>query len=751
MSIRKVTLSLLASTALGGAVAFPAAAQNADPVMNTPPSSQPQAQAQPQPPAHPTQLDAVTTAATRTKRPIDAVPGTVSIITSEEIDRDNMQNMRDLVRNEPGVSISTQPARGGNTNFIIRGIGGNRVLVMTDGVRLPDFPGSNAGAGTYTRDFVDLESIKRVEIIRGPVSVLYGSDALGGVVAYTTKDPSDYLVPGGPNSFASVKGAYSGADNSFTETLTGAIRHDKVEFLGLYTRRDGHEVVPAASSLGPNPTSYSENSFLAKLVLRPTDADTFRVIGEYLDRRQTTQVLSNVGDFPSLVAKIYDEWGADRTQRYRISGQWVHDEPFMFVDRLDLLVYFTALNRQEDTVQLRGANNGVIPSNFRASSFLFAQTLSGAELQLNSNVKLFNVPNLLTYGLSFSYTTTSRPRDRTQVTLATGVANKTSGGETFPNKNFPDTTTVQGGIYLQDEILAGPLTVMPAVRLDYYSLTPNPDADFWRSSGAINVLPSASTYVSVSPKLGAIYRFTDEYSAFAQYARGFRAPPYDNANFGFNNLSSFYQILPNGNLKPESSDSFEAGVRGKFASGSSFSLTAFYNLYNNFIDTAVVGMVGPITQFQYINLPSATIWGFEARGEWQFTPEWAVLGNFAFARGINNANGLPIDSVDPWKVRGSIRYGTGVGFGAQINNTVASQHDQISVPSYFQTPAYYLLDATISYNWNPHFQANLGLFNITNAKYFNSQDVIGVAWNSIQLDRYAQPGRYVGVNLTAKW
>ena len=749
MSIRKVIFFLLAGTALGGAVAFPAAAQNTDPVTNAPPSPQPQAQ--PPVPAHPTQLDAVTTAATRTRRPIDAVPGTVSIITSEEIDRDNMQNMRDLVRNEPGVSISTQPARGGNTNFIIRGIGGNRVLVMTDGVRLPDFPGSNAGAGTYTRDFVDLESIKRVEIIRGPVSVLYGSDALGGVVAYTTKDPSDYLVPGGPNSFASIKGAYSGADNSFTETLTGAIRHDKVEFLGLYTRRDGHEVVPAASSLGPNPTSYSENSFLAKLVLRPSDADTIRVIGEYLDRRQTTQVLSNAGDFPSLVAKIYDEWGADRTQRYRISGQWVHDERFMFIDRLDLLVYFTALDRQEDTVQLRGANNGVIPSNFRASSFLFAQTLSGVELQLNSNVKLFDVPNLLTYGLSFSYTTTSRPRDRTQVTLATGVANKTSGGETFPNKNFPDTTTVQGGLYLQDEILAGPLTVMPAVRLDYYSLTPNPDADFWRSSGAINVLPSASTYLSVSPKLGAIYRFTDEYSAFAQYARGFRAPPYDNANFGFNNLSSFYQILPNGNLKPESSDSFEAGVRGKFASGSSFSLTGFYNLYNNFIDTAVVGMVGPITQFQYINLPSATIWGFEARGEWQFTPEWAVLGNFAFARGINNANGLPIDSVDPWKVRGSIRYGTGAGFGAQINNTVASQHDQVSVPTYFQTPAYYLLDATISYNWTPHFQANLGLFNITNVKYFNSQDVIGVAWNSVQLDRYAQPGRYVGVNLTAKW
>ena len=85
--------------------------------------------------------------------------------------------------------------RGGFTNYVIRGIGGNRVVIMSDGVRVPDFPGSNAGAGNYTRDFVDLEIVKQVEIVRGPASALYGSDALGGVVAYTTKDPTDFSSP----------------------------------------------------------------------------------------------------------------------------------------------------------------------------------------------------------------------------------------------------------------------------------------------------------------------------------------------------------------------------------------------------------------------------------------------------------------------------------------------------------------------------------------------------------------------------
>ena len=744
MTTRFLVLSLMATTALGGTLAVPAMAQVPPPAITEtllPANSQ----------AQPTQLDAVTTAATRMSRPIDEVTGTVSVITNEDIDRDNMQGMRDLVRNEPGVSVGNQNARAGFTNYVIRGIGGNRVVIMTDGVRVPDFPGSNAGAGNYTRNFVDLEIVKQVEIVRGPASALYGSDALGGVVAYTTKDPTDFLVPGGKNYYASLKGAYSGADNDFAETFTGAYRAGNVEFLGMYTRRDGGVMTPAYSSLATNPTTWGENNFLGKLVFRPTENDTIRLVGEYYQNTQNTEVLSNVGDFPALFAKVYDEWGRDRTQRSRISAQWVHDAPVGFVDRIDLLTYFTQLIRQEDTMTLRGANNSVIPSNYRYSSFWFTQNIYGAELQLNTKAQVFDLSNYFTYGLSFSYTTSSRPRNRTQVSLTTGIGTQTSGGETYPNKNFPDTNTVQVGAYVQDEINAGRLTVTPAVRVDYYGLTPNPDADFWRSSGAVNLLPTASNYWSASPKLGLLYRLTDEYSGFFQYARGFRAPPYDNANFGFNNVASFYQILPNANLKPETTDGFEIGMRGKYENGSSWQLSGFYNLYNNFIDTVVVGMLGPITQFQYVNLSNVTIWGFEARGELRIRPEWSVLGYFAYAHGYDTQTGLPVDSVDPWKASARLRYGYQQGFGAQLIGTLVGAHDQVSNPTYFQAPGYFTLDATVGYNFNDRVKVNAGAFNITNAKYWNSQDVIGVAATSNQLDRYAQPGRYFGANLTMKW
>ncbi len=362
MKIHPLPLVLLATTALGCTIAVPLSAQTPPAVPPAPATPAPTAQ------AVPTQLDAVTTAATRTRRPLDDVAATVSVITSEDIDRENMQDIRDLTRNEPGVTVGNNPTRAGFQNFLIRGIGGNRVLLMLDGMRLPDFPDSNMGAGTYTREQPDLEDIKRVEIIRGPASALYGSDAIGGVVAYTTKDPGDYMI-NGRNVYGSVKGAYSGANQQFSETFTGAVRAENVEFLGIYTRRDGHEFQPAQTSLGPNPTSWYNNDFLAKLVLRPTDVDTIRIIGGFNQGQQSTQALSGVGNFSSLVARIFDEWGQDYTQNYRISAQWQHDAPIGFIDRIDFMAYFNSTNTQADTYQLRGALNGPIPTNARTSQF----------------------------------------------------------------------------------------------------------------------------------------------------------------------------------------------------------------------------------------------------------------------------------------------------------------------------------------------------------------------------------------------
>ncbi|MFP3632523.1 TonB-dependent receptor, partial [Burkholderia sp. SIMBA_045] len=82
--------------------------------------------------------------------------------------------------------------------------------------------------------------------------------------------------------------------------------------------------------------------------------------------------------------------------------------------------------------------------------------------------------------------------------------------------------------------------------------------------------------LALSPKFGATYDLTTEYALFGQYAHGFRAPPYDDANLGFSNPTYGYEVLPNADLKPETSDGVEAGLRGKFSDGSSFQVSSFY-------------------------------------------------------------------------------------------------------------------------------------------------------------------------------
>ena len=89
-----------------------------------------------------------------------------------------------------------------------------------------------------------------------------------------------------------------------------------------------------------------------------------------------------------------------------------HDAPIGFVDRLSFLAYFNSVYTQADTYTLRGATASVVPSNARASQFYYTQNVAGAELQMNTDTLLFGARNIFTSGLSFAYTTTTRPRDR---------------------------------------------------------------------------------------------------------------------------------------------------------------------------------------------------------------------------------------------------------------------------------------------------------------------------------------------------
>lgn len=754
--MRRLVLSLLLS--VSPAVLLSAAAQDATPPAATPaqaPSAQAPGTQVPSIRAVP-QLDATTVTATREERPIIDVPASVTIIDGGELERRDVHTIRDAVRYEPGISTGNQPNRGGTTSYNIRGIGENRVRIMIDGVRVPDFPGSNIGAGTYNRDFVDLDILRRIEIVRGPASALYGSDAIGGVVAYVTREPSEYLNQVGRDWYVGGRTGWDSTDQSFGQTVIGAARRGAFELLTMYSHRSGHEVQPNDPRTGTitNPQDYTRNNVLAKLVWNPTTIDRVRLITEYFGNDTDTALFTDLGQVTAST-RVIGSNGTDQTQRIRVSLDHVHDGRFLFADRIESRLYYTNLQRRELTDQQR-VQSGTL--RLRHSDFFFEQDIIGGEIQLTNRFALWSGEHSLIYGASLDYTLTTRPRSRYEINTVTGaVITSFSGGpgvpaEAFPNKLFPDTRTFQAGFYVQDEIRVGRVTFWPGVRFDYYNLDPQPDSDFQRGNTS-NFQVAAVSATAVSPKFGITWRVTDQMTVFGQYARGFRAPPYDDANIGFVNGPQRYAILPNPNLQPEYSNSYEAGIRYRPNRRISLSGSVFRNDYEDFIDTVVVGTApGGITLFQPQNITRATIWGFEGRAEYRFAEEWSLYGAFAYAHGTNEQTESPLDSVAPFTVVGALAYDHRSGmYGARVSGLAATRHNRTSNPTLFQAPAYGVVDLLAYFEPTPRFRISAGINNLLDKKYFNYLDVTGIAANNVQIDRYAAPGRAFFVTAALRW
>ena len=255
----------------------------------------------------------VVAAASRVEEAIESVPATVSVIERQDAFRDVAGNLRDLVRYEPGVTIEGSPTRFGLGNFNIRGLEGNRVQMTVDGIRLPESyrVGSFSNA---SRNALGIGLLRQVEIVRGPASAIHGSDALAGVVAFTTLDPASYLA-GGKAHGGEAFGAYADADRSAgiggalalaaggTQLLVGCRAHRRPRGRRTWATVGG----TGASRTEPNPQDTRSDAQLVKWVI-PTDAGwRYTLTAERFARDVATDVLSLNPQSPRTVSLTGDD------------------------------------------------------------------------------------------------------------------------------------------------------------------------------------------------------------------------------------------------------------------------------------------------------------------------------------------------------------------------------------------------------------------------------------------------------------
>ena len=180
--------------------------------------------------------DPVVVTAARIAQSKDDVIGAVTVITRADIQRRQVKSVQDVLRGETGISIANNGGFGKLSSTFVRGTEADQVLVLVNGVRV-----GSASAGTTRIEFLPIDEIERIEIVRGPRSSLYGADAVGGVIQIFTRESSQpsIAVGGGShgtssssasfglkgeNSWLSVGGSYLASDgfNSCRSSFNGA-------------------------------------------------------------------------------------------------------------------------------------------------------------------------------------------------------------------------------------------------------------------------------------------------------------------------------------------------------------------------------------------------------------------------------------------------------------------------------------------------------------------------------------------------
>ncbi|WP_295710898.1 TonB-dependent hemoglobin/transferrin/lactoferrin family receptor [uncultured Neisseria sp.] len=704
------------------------------------------------------EIEPVVVTADRNAQTLDKAAPNVSVIGRKTLNQASAQNLDDIVMYESGVSVPSDNNRRGHAGINIRGIDGNRILMMVDGVRIPEsYAGGGSNGAISGRDMVESDTLKQVDIVKGPYSALYGSDALGGVVNMVTLSPSDFVDAGKRGHFG-LKHGYRSRDRSHGVTATAAGFHENAEGLLMLTRRQGHETENMGSD-----TSYST----ARTATNPQKNNAYNIlakgnIGNERHRLETlyeqyyhandTVLANGLGSQSRgpVTITTSESNARDRIRRQRIEAGYRYTGEGRLKEA-NLTAYQQKLRTEDDAVDVSITRMGArqLGNSTRYSDYGFNQTIRGLN---GRSVWEFDgaVKQTVVAGAEYKHTETARPRDSLTVDNLTGAASKVYAGSTYPNKTFPDSKRKTFSVYAQDSLTFGNgIVLTPALRYEKDKLNTLTDQAY------LNANPSGTATrfsdSAFTPSLRLSVPMGEQFTGFATYSQGFRTPPFDSATMAFANTTYGYAVIPNANLKSERSNSFELGMKFKNERARA-QVTAFYNRYRNFIDRTEVGTASiggrPIIQYQYQNLDRVKTYGAEASAAYKFLPGWQVSGSIAWMRG-EQQDGKPLDSAYPLNGVLGLDY-TQEKWGVGTKLRWSKKHSRVSSDTVFQPPGYGVWDVGAWYKPFKNLEIGANIYNVGNKKYWQHADVAGMSRTSV-MDLYTETGRNFAATVQLKF
>lgn len=695
------------------------------------------------------ELDSTTVVAVANKqaRPIMEIVGAVSVISATDIANTNSENMADALRYESNIHMENAGTRFGSSGINIRGVGQNRVAIEVDGI-------TNAkqfSIGTYsnaTAQLPETDLVKSIEILNGPASTLYGSDAIGGIVSIQTWNPEDLTRLNDNDRFTKFRLGYDGKTHGRVVSGMTAWDNDTVDGIVSFTQRDGKGLINHDSvHLARDFSDWDEQILFTKFVVDTSGSNTLNIGFTGSQRDNDTQINSFIGQ--GRFSRTTELLAEDHSNNYKLTFDYDFSLNNQLFDDGIIRAYIAKTSFEQDTLEQRSSRSGTPLSQFR--HFEYDQQNTGIELNLTKQYVTSSATHNIIYGIDLTSAAIEELRDGSETNLSTGVTLPMILGEVFPRRDFPNSRVNQLGVFMLDEISIedSAWTVIPAVRFDYYDLNPSRDTLFDANGTDTEIV--SITEIDISPKLGAMYELNENSNVYAQYVRGFRAPPFDDVNIGLNVAIFNLRAIANPDLKSETSNGLEFGYR-YFGDTNQFNFTLFHTDYNDFIESKARIGVDPETGtllFQSRNIDEAEIYGVEFSHQWHINDSLSSYSTLAWTRGNNKTNDQPLNTVSPAKAVNNISWSSNNNlWNINLYSTFNAAQDRVDESSddFFKPAGYAVFDLFTSYKISNNQQLRFGIFNLTDKKYWNWQQVRNFDSNEPIIDALSQPSRNVSLS-----
>ena len=555
--------------------------------------------------SQPTELDEIVVSASGFEQKVTDAPASISVINQQALQQNQYSNLAEALETVEGVDVRQGTGKTGGLDISIRGLPSEYTLILIDG-RRQNAPGGVAPNGfgdTSTSFMPPVSAIERIEVIRGPMSTLYGSDAIGGVVNIITKKVSDEWIGSvslehtfqehreyGDTGKTSFYTSGPLIENTLGLAVRGSVLNRSSSDL---TFDDGSEV----PKRGVAPVDGRNSNLGARLSFVPVQGHEF-----YLDAEAGRQVYNNdncqLGTLDGRASSDCEPEGNNEADGYSDELRFNRDQ--IALGHSSQLDFGTWSN--DVTYNITETEGRTLPGTFGESyDPPYENLIGGEDRELESRDMVFDTKLVAPIGTDHIATVGAQYRDTELTDGISGTTFEQSSWALFAEDEWylrDDLALTLGGRYEDHDAFSGHFT--PRAYL-VWSTTPS-----WTFKGGVS--------------------------------KGYKTPEISDLHDGINGVTGQGQIITIGtpDLEPEKSTNYEVGAYYDNRNGFKANATVFYTQFKDKIDdgTSVTISGNPNipdgTYDQLANIGEAETRGVELASSWQFAPDWSVRGSYTY-------------------------------------------------------------------------------------------------------------------------